>query len=323
MGYGFIYLLLAAIPVDEVPSGEVLRLFDQHYYDADYEHGKHKSYIYHLFRPRKRSDSEKYPLIVWLHGHGNLEFEEIGSGHLKHTGAIFSSAAQANEFAFYFLAVQCPPDQRGFFYTSGATQGAPEPGEVTAKLIRDLISTEPIDVGRVTAIGISSAGCDCLELGMRYPDMFGGMVLLGAPGCKLTRLANLLEIPIWAFHATEDDQFPSKGIEKTIRDLKEAGGSASLTMIEANFHNCWAVAFRDYALLKWLLSQKRGSAFSLSPGTVAWSWQQWVLQIVLPFLVVLSITNELRRQRKRHGPKIEAPSSTSQFNRQQQVAVDR
>src|SRR5690349_5432907 len=183
-----LYLALVAIPVDEVPGNDILRLFDRHYYNIDYAHNQHKSYIYHLFRPSRLETTKKYPLIIWLHGYGNIEFEEIGSGHLKHTGAIFSSADQAKEFGFFFLVVQCPPDQRGFFHGSDSGDGAPEPGDVTATLINELISKEPIDAERITLIGISGAAADCLEMATRNPAMFAGIILLGSPEYKFSQV---------------------------------------------------------------------------------------------------------------------------------------
>ena len=137
------------------------------------------------------------------------------------------------------------------------------------------------------------------------------MVLLGSPECKLTRVANLTRTPVWAFHATEDDNIPSHGIAQTIDTLQKSGGTAQLTMIEANYHNCWAVAFRDNALLDWLLSQKRNSTSSRAPGVVLWTWQQWALQAFLPCVVIVAVANELKRQRRRQETNRRSKTSTA------------
>src|SRR4051794_14751549 len=105
---------IATIAIDEIPNRETLQIFDQCYYHVQLSTGE-KTYVYRLFRPVQRDPTKKYPLIVWLHGYGNVEFEKIGFGHLKHTGAVFESAEQAKQLNFYFLAVQCPIDQPGFF----------------------------------------------------------------------------------------------------------------------------------------------------------------------------------------------------------------
>lgn len=304
MALKLILLLVIAIPVDEIPDNEVLRLFDQYYFNVEYAHDRQKAYIYHLFRPRPVNAAKKYPLIVWLHGYGDVEFEEIGIGDLKHTGAIFTSPERGKELSFFFLAVQCPVDQRKFFreisdVADRRDDEAPEPGEVTVKLIDKLIASEPIDADRVTLLGISGAGADALEMGMRYHTLFAGITVLGSPKCDLTetRIAKLARIPVWAFHSTEDDKLPVQGIQQTISALKGIGAEAELTMIPGNNHNCWAVAFRDYALLDWLLSQKRGSLFARNPGSVRWTPKQWVTHAVLPLLVVAAILTEVRRRR--------------------------
>ncbi|TWT41346.1 carboxylesterase family protein [Botrimarina hoheduenensis] len=291
-------MAIASLPIDEVPSGEVLRLFDRHYYDVQYEHDRTKSYIYHLFKPPKLTAGRKYPLIVWLHGYGDVEFEEIGSGHLKHTGAVFSSVEDADEFNFYFLVVQCPSDQRGFFLEE-QPDGVPQPGDVTAQLIEKLINEKPINAEQVTLIGISGAGADCLEMGMRYPGRFAGMALLGSPEGKLSRLESLLETPIWAFHASEDPKISSDGILRSLTAIQEAGGDTHLTIIEANYHNCWAVAFRDYNVLEWLLSQKRGDFFAPSPGKPPASFLRRVL-IWSAGLLLLAVLLRKGRRLKRN-----------------------
>ncbi len=90
MSFAILLLLASAITVDEIPNQELLQIFDQQYYQVELASGE-KTYLYRLFRPQNRSPHQKYPLVVWLHGYGDVEFKNIGFGHLKHTGAIFSS----------------------------------------------------------------------------------------------------------------------------------------------------------------------------------------------------------------------------------------
>ncbi len=161
------------------------------------------------------------------------------------------------------------------------------------RLIEELIREEAVDPNRVTLVGISGAGAACLEMGMRYPDRYAGMALLGSPGVEVARVSVLNTTPIWAFHASEDPDISVAGIKSTIQAIDDSGGNAALTTIESNYHNCWAIAFRDYALLDWLIAQDREALWPGRPGVVAWTWKQWSVCLILLSLVLLAAINRL------------------------------
>jgi len=77
-----------------------------------------------------------------------------------------------------------------------------------------------------------------------------------------------------------------------------------LTEIDSAAHDCWTAAFREYHLLEWLLSQRRGEQSS-PPGSIAlslrltdfasgWYWWQALAQIGIPLALVAVAWKVLR-----------------------------
>jgi hypothetical protein len=130
----------------------------------------------------------------------------------------------------------------------------------------------------------------------------------------------LVDVPVWAFHSSSDYGSPVAGVRSTVAALQAAGGRAHVTEVESFAgHDCWTAAFKDYYLLSWLLSQKRGDASGRGPGTLTvrqelykawqgWSAGQMLGQIGIPLLVVLAIWSARRQRRLRRSRE---PSGTS------------
>jgi predicted peptidase len=279
-----------------LPQQEVIDRFESHRLRLTSPSGKQRELIYRLFAPAEISSEQQYPLIVWLHGYGKEEFEQLGYGHLRHTHHLLGDADAIKEHEFYLLALQCPLDQRGFYAT--AEEGLPEPGEAVIQVIQDLINARSIDPHRITLVGISGGGSAAWEMAMRYPEIFAGVAPLGSGGADLTRIEKLADVPVWAFHAIDDLSVASDGDIASVEALNSEGGSAHLTLIEGNDHDCWRFAFRDYRLKDWLLAQDRSATFNRPPGYVPFTSTQLVVQIGLPAIFVLVIWAEFRRRRR-------------------------
>jgi predicted peptidase len=257
--------------------------------------------------PRAATFDRRQHLIVWLHGYGREEFDQIGYGHLRHTQHLFDAAGGLDRLDAFLLAVQCPVDQRAFFSrapTTGDESGGaalPEPGEVTVRIIEQLLRERPIDAARVTLVGISGGGSACWEMAMRYPDDFAAVAPLASDGGDLTRVDQIVDIPVWAFHSDSDLDIPVEGVRETVEAFKAAGGNTHLTLIPGNDHDCWYWAFLDYDLLGWLLDQRKGTTSARLPGYVPPPWWQTVLSVSAPAIVVIAVALELRRRRVLHG----------------------
>ena len=85
---------------------------------------------------------------------------------------------------------------------------------VVAEILRKTIGDYSVDQDRVYLAGVSSGGNGCWEIAMRHPDLFAAVVPMGSGGGDLSRAANLVNIPIWAFHSLEDKSTPPVGTQQ-------------------------------------------------------------------------------------------------------------
>lgn len=256
---------LSLLSFSALPPPEVIALFDLREFHSVQELNPERNVLYRLFRPVNLQPKQLYPLIVWLHGYGEEEFNQIGVGQLHHTVFVLPSLEAAENSQFFLLAIQCPKDQRGFFRTAiGSPENgnfSPEPGEVVIELVEQLVSEEQIDRERMSLVGISGGATDAWEMAMRRPSYFAAMAPLGGGEVDLGRIKNVVDLPIWAFHSRIDTCTSVKHVRTAVSKLQNAGGKAYLTEVNggADFgHDCQTKAFSEFPLKDWLLAQQRG-----------------------------------------------------------------
>jgi predicted peptidase len=302
-----------ARPATVPEEGTVLALFS----DLSYRYtgrGYHDKRIrYRLFVPEKRDPPQKLPLIVWLHGWGESGDENYA--HVWQLGScIFQPPLDRKRFPFFVLAVQCPSDNRDWTTTS---PNADDMIDVVAAILDKTVRDYPVDPTRISLSGISSGGDGCWEFAMRSPDRFSAVAPIGSGGGDLARVNRLVGLPVWAFHSEFDSGTPIDGDRATVAAIQAAGGRAYLTEIPTSVHNCTNACFRDYDLIDWLSSQRRGETSNYAPGTITFnrrltalktdlstvvsSWKPWqiVMQLGVPILLVIAFWSAKRQRRRR------------------------
>jgi prepilin-type N-terminal cleavage/methylation domain-containing protein/prepilin-type processing-associated H-X9-DG protein len=292
----------------------IVDLFEPGEHVVSNDVGVERVYLYRLFSPVEDTNERRFPLIVWMHGHGFNELEFHNLGQLQHLEQlIFRERAHPAKYPFYFLAVQCPKDELWFEQMAKHhSQHFPLAAEVVVQIIERLVRELPIDRDRILLAGLSTGGDACFGMAIRYPDLFAAIAPLAATGDKLADLESIAHIPIWAFHTREDPETPISGIRRTIARLEATGGKAWLTETAGDKHDCWTVAFRDFTLLDWLLEQSRGTAgpvpktsnlpvsIRLATQSINGSGPQYYLPVpVAVVLCWLFVRTEFKRRRSR------------------------
>lgn len=110
------------------------------------------------------------------------------------------------------------------------------------------------DMNRIYLAGLSMGGFGTWYTAMAYPDMFAAI----APCCGggMPWNAEVLKMPVWAFHGSEDSVvLPSNSIDM-INALKKTNDNVKFDLYEGVGHDSWVKAF-DEPLLNWLLSQHK------------------------------------------------------------------
>ncbi len=256
---------------------------------------------YRLFVPTTTDPSDKKPLIVWLHGRG-----EAGEDNIAQLGLLFGFMFPPpwirERYPFFLLAVQCPSDNSS--WTRGETKTVDDMIDVAAAILKKTIRDYSVDADRIYAVGASSGGTGCWELAMRYPGLFAAVAPCSSTGAGTSKIEPLRNLPIWAFHNTGDST-SIEPVRRSVDALKKAGGYTRLTEFNAEGHDCWSAAFKDYCLLDWLLLQQRGHpsqpdslSFKLRRFFKVWTWWQLIAQVAIPPLAIAAIWVAIKRCRR-------------------------
>lgn len=188
-----------------------------------------------------KTRDEKMPLIVQLHGAG-----ERGKGKedLKKVDINgFSEYLKTAEHNCIVVMPQCPENT---FWAARV--------ETIIKFIEHLIKEYNVDEEKVYLTGLSMGGYGTWFTAMARPDMFAAI----APVCGggMAWNAEVLKMPVWAFHGAEDPVVSVTQSDEMVSALKECGVDITYTKIDGVGHNVWDYTY-DKELLDWLLSKRR------------------------------------------------------------------
>ena len=148
-------------------------------------------------------------------------------------------------------------------------------------LINFIIKEENIDTDRIYMIGLSNGGAATWHFAEQHPDLFAaiapccgyifhdGKYFLTAEGKgRYMEPTNeetkaLVNMPIWAFHAADDNVVNDDGTRHTVAAVKEAGNIMVKETIYAPGkcgdapHGSWKLMAHEPELLPWLFSQHK------------------------------------------------------------------
>ena len=116
--------------------------------------------------------------------------------------------------------------------------------------IQQLTETFPIDETKVFLTGLSMGGFGTWYTAQAKPDLFTAI----APVCGggMSWCASVLNMPIWAFHGTEDKSVSVTQTDEMVQKLEAAGADVRYTRAEGVGHNVWELAYTD-ELMQWFL----------------------------------------------------------------------
>ena len=235
----------------------------------DGENELHLPYRVYLPSSYDPENNEKYPMLFFLHGHGeagidNTQNIRVNGGENK---LINDLIARDNVI---IVAPQATCDDGGdrewinsnvHQWKQGSRAALPETPTMAMAaamaLLDEYLASGKVDTDRVYAGGISMGGYGTWELLTRRADVFAAAIPLCGAGIP-SEAAKLTDIAIWAFHGTADATVPSKGTSDMESAIKAAGG----TKIQATYlagvgHSCWDQAYATSGLVDWLLGQSK------------------------------------------------------------------
>jgi len=221
------------------------------------------AYRYQVYVPASYSATQRWPVILFLHGAG-----ERGNDGLLQTTAGLGSAIRRHPSSYPAIVVfpQVPADSAWVGVSS----------TVAIAALDRTLSEFNTDSERVYLTGLSMGGNGTWHLAYRYPERFAAIVPIcafvtalpprwtfksavptdsGVPFMTLAR--RLGRLPTWIFHGELDPAVPVTQSREAADALRRVGGNVRYTEFLGIEHNVWDAVYASPQFLEWLLAQRR------------------------------------------------------------------
>jgi predicted peptidase len=203
-----------------------------------------KSVPYLLYLPQDYQSKEKWPLMLFLHGRGE-------SKPPLSTVAKWGPPrqfARGEHLPYIVISPQCPTNE---------SWAQPGQQALLVKLLDQISEKYKVDKDRVYLTGLSMGGYGSWRLAADHPERFAAVVPVCGGG-NPSDASKLKDLPIWAWHGTEDTAVPLQRSVDMVEAIKKAGGSnIRLTTLEHIGHFSWEAAYTAPDLYQWLDKQSR------------------------------------------------------------------
>ncbi len=200
------------------------------------------NYLLYLPKGYDKDSSQKWPLILFLHGAG----ERGDDLNLVKIHGIPKIVEQRDDFPFIAVSPQCP---RTSWWTME--------NESLNALLDDIVLKYDVDKDRIYLTGLSMGGFGTWTLATLYPERFAAI----APVCgggDPEKVCVLKDVPAWVFHGAKDSTVSPEESKKMVKALEDCGGNVKLTIYPEAGHDSWTETYNNPELYEWFLKYKRG-----------------------------------------------------------------
>lgn len=221
------------------------------------------SHRYQVYLPENYSKSQRWPVVLFLHGAG-----ERGSDGLKQTDTGIGKAIRIHRDRFPAVIVM--PQALTDHWWAGEKMSA-----VALAALDKSMKEFKGDPDRVYLTGLSMGGYGSWYLAEKYPQRWAavapicggirppstGRGRLPDPGEEgYARAADAAKaLPIWLFHGGADNVVPPEESRKMNELLKARGANVRYTEYPGVGHNSWDRAYAEADFAKWLFEQRRAT----------------------------------------------------------------
>jgi predicted peptidase len=216
---------------------------------------------YLLQTPAGVQPESGWPLLLFLHGYGECgsDIQKVRKHGPPKLISQFETLQQC-----VIVSPQCPSDS---WWRVGALRA------LTEEVITDM---GDVDRDRLYVTGLSMGGYGSWCLASNYPDYFAAAIPICGGGDPFRLPANrppvktgivneyipsglksAAELPVWAFHGTDDSSVPIKETQMLVDLLREGGNQkVTFTAYEGVGHvGAWERAYDDPAVWGWLFAR--------------------------------------------------------------------
>lgn len=209
---------------------------------------------YCLYLPDNYSGNKKYPVILFLHGAG-----EIGSDNELQLNNIKNMFTYNADYIAQSILI-CPQtpewwrlDRESYGDGQGTLSSA-------MHLLEEIQNQYSCDKNRIYLTGLSMGSFATWELLEHYGDVFAAAVPVCGGGNEMSATA-YVDIPIVMYHGTADPTVSFQSSQRTYDAIVAAGGTKALLIpLEGVGHDAWKQAYADRNMFAWLFAQDKSKS---------------------------------------------------------------
>jgi predicted peptidase len=200
---------------------------------------------YLLYLPEGYADrsSERWPLILFLHGSGGYgdTLDSVRKGGLP----------KLLERGKKLPAIVIAPQTKTWW----------DETVVALLALLDAVARDHrVDTDRVYVTGLSAGGSGTWALITQETERFAAAIPICGAGSR-AGIKRLIDLPIWVFHGARDPVQPVEESKRLVEAIEAQGGTrVKLTIYPDAEHDAWTRTYDDPAVWEWLFAQRRSAA---------------------------------------------------------------
>ncbi len=221
------------------PAAPAGRFVDHVFHDAD---GDHK---YVVFEPVGYTPDKKWPLVFYLHG-------ASGRGRDGRAQLVvgLGPAVKTRADKLPFLVVFPQNENLRSRLLGGWNDGSGELPRALA-ILDEVERTYSVDKSHEVLVGVSMGAFGAWEVAAKSPERWKAMIAVSGGG-EPEFIPALTKVPIWAFHAADDQLVPPTRSSGLVEDINKAGGRAYVSILPDGGHNIGARVLAHDEVFEWL-----------------------------------------------------------------------
>lgn len=161
---------------------------------------------YRLCQPVDLLRNTRYPLVVTLHGGGEVADNNMTQLTANRVAVTFAKPERRRRHPAFVLSPQIPLP-RPMEGPDGTDWTDPRVQRATVELVDTVTARYPVDTERIYVVGLSSGGRGVFSLLPQYPGKFAAAVATAGWGNQST-MERMVDVPLWADHSVDDPIVP-------------------------------------------------------------------------------------------------------------------
>ncbi|MDX1970258.1 MAG: alpha/beta hydrolase-fold protein [Planctomycetaceae bacterium] len=221
------------------PTAAGGKFVDHVYRDAE---GEHK---YVVFEPAGYTPEKKWPLVFYLHG-------ASGRGRDGRAQLVvgLGPAVKARAATLPFLVVFPQNENLRSRLLGGWTDGSNELPRAL-KILDEVERTYSVDRQHEILAGVSMGAFGAWSVAAESPTRWKAVIAVSGGG-EPEFVPALTKVPVWAFHAADDQLVPPTRSTGLVEAINAAGGRAYVSIVPRGGHNIGAAVLARDEVFAWL-----------------------------------------------------------------------